>query len=147
MYSFVKGGKTIKLAPLTPSQVYEDQLKLKNEVAYKRKSENEKKRKNEKEIEQKRKSESKNEEKERKPAERKGKTQVSFYARESEVKRAFFADHPMIFLVYKESYLNLDETNQSLPSLTVSLLQEFEDVFLEEMPNELPSIRDIETPD
>uniref|UniRef100_A0A2N9GST5 Reverse transcriptase/retrotransposon-derived protein RNase H-like domain-containing protein n=1 Tax=Fagus sylvatica TaxID=28930 RepID=A0A2N9GST5_FAGSY len=29
MYSFVKGGKTIKLAPLTPSQVYEDQLKLK----------------------------------------------------------------------------------------------------------------------
>uniref|UniRef100_A0A2N9HHC6 Reverse transcriptase domain-containing protein n=1 Tax=Fagus sylvatica TaxID=28930 RepID=A0A2N9HHC6_FAGSY len=31
MYSFVKGGKTIKLAPLTPSQVYEDQLKLKIE--------------------------------------------------------------------------------------------------------------------
>uniref|UniRef100_A0A2N9J1K8 Reverse transcriptase domain-containing protein n=1 Tax=Fagus sylvatica TaxID=28930 RepID=A0A2N9J1K8_FAGSY len=30
MYSFVKGGKTIKLAPLTPSQVYEDQLKLKS---------------------------------------------------------------------------------------------------------------------
>jgi hypothetical protein len=29
MYSFLKGGKTIKLAPLTPSQVYEDQLKLK----------------------------------------------------------------------------------------------------------------------
>jgi hypothetical protein len=69
---------------------------------------------------------------------------VSFYARESEVKRTFFADRPMIFLVYKESYLNLDETNQSLPSLAVSLLQEFEDVFLEEMPNELPSIRDIE---
>uniref|UniRef100_A0A2N9GGC4 Reverse transcriptase n=1 Tax=Fagus sylvatica TaxID=28930 RepID=A0A2N9GGC4_FAGSY len=38
MYSFVKGGKTIKLAPLTPSQVYEDQLKLKSEVAHKRKS-------------------------------------------------------------------------------------------------------------
>uniref|UniRef100_A0A2N9FMT4 Integrase catalytic domain-containing protein n=1 Tax=Fagus sylvatica TaxID=28930 RepID=A0A2N9FMT4_FAGSY len=31
MYSFVKGGKTIKLTPLTPSQVYEDQLKLKSE--------------------------------------------------------------------------------------------------------------------
>jgi hypothetical protein len=44
---------------------------------------------------------------------------VSFYARESDVKRAFFADRPMIFLVYKESYLNLDETNQSLPSLAV----------------------------
>uniref|UniRef100_A0A2N9GIN0 Reverse transcriptase RNase H-like domain-containing protein n=1 Tax=Fagus sylvatica TaxID=28930 RepID=A0A2N9GIN0_FAGSY len=30
MYSFVKGGKTIKLTPLTPSHVYEDQLKLKS---------------------------------------------------------------------------------------------------------------------
>jgi hypothetical protein len=170
MYSFVKEGKTIKLAPLTPSQVYEDQLKLKSEVAQKRKSENEsdQKSKSEKEIEQKRKSESENEQKrksekesrevaeskekrvesrekkERESAERKGKTKVSFYARESEVKRAFFADRPMIFLVYKESYLNLDETNQSLPSLAVSLLQEFEDVFPEEMPNELPPIRGIE---
>ena len=32
IYSFVKEGKTIKLAPLTPSQVYEDQLKLKSEL-------------------------------------------------------------------------------------------------------------------
>jgi hypothetical protein len=103
-----------------------------------------KKRKSEKEIEQKRKSESENEKKERESAERKGKTKVSFYARESEVKRAFFADRPMIFLVYKESYLNLDETNKSLLSLAISLLQEFEDVFPEEMPNELPPIRGIE---
>jgi hypothetical protein len=41
MYNFVKRGKTIKFAPLTPSQVYEDQLKLKSEVAHKRKSKNE----------------------------------------------------------------------------------------------------------
>jgi hypothetical protein len=146
MYSFVKGGKTIKLAPLTPSQVYEDQLKLKSEGAQKRKieSENEKKRKSEKEIEQKRKSESENEKKERESVERKGKTKVGFYARVSDVKRAFFADRPMILLVYKESYLNLDETNKSLPSLAVSLLQEFEDVFPDEMQNELPPIRGIE---
>jgi hypothetical protein len=180
IYNFLKEGKTIKLAPLTPSQVYEDQLKLKSEVVQKRKNENEsdqkrkrenesdKKRKSENEIKQKRKSESENEQKrksekesgevaeskekrveprekkERGSAERKGKTKVSFYARKSEIKRAFFADRPMIFLVYKESYLNLDETNQSLPSLDVSLLQEFEDVFPEEMPNELPPIRGIE---
>ncbi|XP_035539641.1 uncharacterized protein LOC118344015, partial [Juglans regia] len=132
MYSFEKEGKTIKLAPLTPSQVYEDQLKLKSE--------------SEKEIEQKRKKKivEPREKKERESSERKGKAKVSFYARESEVKRAFFADRPMIFLVYKESYLTLDETNQSLPSLAVSLLQEFEDVFPEEMPNELPPIRGIE---
>jgi hypothetical protein len=50
----------------------------------------------------------------------------------------------MIFLVYKESYLNLDETDQSFPSLAVSLLQEFNDVFLEEMPSGLSPIRGIE---
>jgi hypothetical protein len=65
MYSFVNEGKTIMLAPSTPSQVYEDQLKLKSEVVQKRKNKNEsdKKRKSEKEIEQKRKSESENEQK------------------------------------------------------------------------------------
>ena len=84
------------------------------------------------------------EKKEKESAERKGKTKVSIYARKSEVKRAFIADRPMIFLVYKESYLNLDETNQSLVSLAVSLLQKFEDIFPEEMPNELPPIRGIE---
>jgi hypothetical protein len=57
------------------------------------------------------------------------------------VKRSFLADQPMIFLVYKESYLNLDETNQSFPSLVVSLLQEFDDVFPKEMPSGLPPIR------
>jgi hypothetical protein len=61
-----------------------------------------------------------------------------------DVKRAFLADQPMIFLVYKESYLNLNETNQSLLSLAVSLLQEFEDVFSEEMSSGLPPIRGIE---
>jgi hypothetical protein len=57
MYSFVKGDKTIKLAPLTPSQVYKDQLKLKNEIAQKRKSksENEHKRNSKSENEQKKK--------------------------------------------------------------------------------------------
>jgi hypothetical protein len=50
----------------------------------------------------------------------------------------------MVFLVYKESYLNLDETNQSLPSLAVSLLQKFDDVFPEEMPSGLPPTRGIE---
>jgi hypothetical protein len=84
------------------------------------------------------------EKKEREPAERKGKTKMSFYAKESEVRRAFLADQPIIFLVYKESYLNLDETNQSLPSLAISLLQEFEDVLLGEMLSGLPPIRGIE---
>jgi len=47
------------------------------------------------------------EKKEREPAKRKGKTNMSFYAHESEVKRAFLEDQPMSFIVYKESSLNL----------------------------------------
>jgi hypothetical protein len=37
MYNFVKDGKTFKLAPLTPKQVYEDQLKLKSEIGERKK--------------------------------------------------------------------------------------------------------------
>lgn len=50
----------------------------------------------------------------------------------------------MILLVYKESLLNFEDSNTSLPSLVKSLLQEFDDVFLEEMPSGLPPIRGIE---
>jgi hypothetical protein len=35
----VKDGQAIKLAPLTPKQVYEDQLKLKSEIEQNRKGE------------------------------------------------------------------------------------------------------------
>ena len=38
-YSFVKEGKSITLVPLTPKQVFEDQMKLKGEVEQKRKNE------------------------------------------------------------------------------------------------------------
>jgi hypothetical protein len=38
-YSFVKDEKTIKHGPLTPKQVYEDQLKLKSEIEQKGKDE------------------------------------------------------------------------------------------------------------
>jgi hypothetical protein len=69
---------------------------------------------------------------------------VSLYAQESEVKRVFLEDQLMSFIVYKESYLNLDETNQSLPSFAVSWLQKSEDVFPEKMPSGLPPIRGIE---
>ena len=123
-------------------------VRVKMSQKKKSKNENEQKRKSEKEnrevAESKEKRVEPREKKERESAKRKGKTKVCFYAIESEVKRAFFADRPIIFLVYKDSYLNLDETNQSLSSLAVFLLQEFENVFPEEMPNELPPIRGIE---
>ena len=126
-----------------------DQLKLKSEFEQKNKSETE--------ISKKKESERKNkvvvlsnkkrvepqEGKEKESAKREGKTKLSFYAKENEVRRAFMADQAMVLLVFKESYLNTNETNQSLPSMVVSLLQEFDDVFPQEVPSGLPPIRGI----
>ena len=77
--------------------------------------------------------------KEKESAKREGKTKLNFYAKEMEVRRAFIADQPMILLVFKESYLNADETTQYLPSMAISLLQEFDDVFPTEVPSGVTS--------
>ena len=70
--------------------------------------------------------------------------QRNFYAKTSEVKRVLISKRPMIVLMYKEALLNTNQLDSSLPSVVVSLLQEFEDVFPEEVPHVLPPIRDIE---
>ena len=75
-------------------------------------------------------------------SERTGKAKVSFYANMGEVKRSITAKQPMLLLLYKESYLTLDDV--SLPSFCVSLLQEFDDVFPDDVPSGLPPIRGIE---
>ena len=68
----------------------------------------------------------------------------NFYAKASEVKRALFLNNPMIVFLYKEALFNTNQLDTSLSSSIVSLLQEFEDVFFEEIPKGLPSIRGIE---
>ena len=50
--------------------------------------------------------------------------QVSFYAKASDVNRAYFLQLPMIVLLYKEAYLTTNELGISLPSVFISLLQE-----------------------
>ena len=46
--------------------------------------------------------------------------------------------------MYKEACFNTNELDESLPSVVVSLLQEYEDVFPNNVPNGLPPIRGIE---
>ena len=50
----------------------------------------------------------------------------------------------MIVLLYKEALLNTNQLDTSLPSSIVSLLQEFEDVFPEEIPKGVSPIQGIE---
>ena len=50
----------------------------------------------------------------------------------------------MIVLLYKETFLNTNEFDPTLPSSITSLLQEYEDVFPEEALHGLPPIQGIE---
>ena len=49
----------------------------------------------------------------------------NFYAKTSEVKQALISKQPMIVLMYKEALLNTNQLDSLLPSIVVSLLQEF----------------------
>ena len=151
-YSFVHNQRTVTLVPLTPSKVYEDQVRLQKDSEQKKKSEKEceQKKKSEKESEQKKKLEKKSEKKKESAKmqvtqnlkERERKT--NFYARASEVKKTLFLNKPMIVLLDKEALFNTNQLDTSLPSFFVSLLQEFEDVFPEEISKGLPPIQGIE---
>ena len=50
------------------------------------------------------------------------KKQPNFYAREGEVRFAFFTNKPMILLVYKEAYFNSNDLNHIMPSVAIYLL-------------------------
>ena len=60
---------------------------------------------------------------------------MSLIARKSEVRQALYSKRPIFVLLYKGSYLATNELNPSLPSVFVELLQEFDDVFPEELPS------------
>ena len=112
-YSFVLNKKRITLVPLTPIQVYEDQVRLKEKKDEKKEKKDEKN-----ESESSREKETK--EREIKTAkkeisadekQKKKRQQVNFYAKKSEIKKALFSNQPT-----------------SWPSVLVSLLQDFDEV-------------------
>ena len=69
---------------------------------------------------------------------------MSFYAKASDVNSAFYTNQPIFVLFYEEACFNTNELNESLPSVVVSLLQEYEDVFSNDVPSGFPTIRRIE---
>ena len=130
-YLFVHNQRTATLVPLTPSQVYEDQVRLKKESEQKKKSEkeSEQNKKSEKESEQKKKSEKESEQKKKREKEseqkkesdkkqvtenlREKERKTNFYARASEVKKTLFLNKPTIALLYKEALFNTNQLDTS----------------------------------
>jgi hypothetical protein len=72
------------------------------------------------------------------------KKQSNFYAKEAQIRSAFFTNKPMMLLMYKEAYFNFNDLDSAIPSVTVSLFQESDDVFLKDIPSVLPPLRGIE---
>ncbi|RDY04947.1 hypothetical protein CR513_11265, partial [Mucuna pruriens] len=90
------------------------------------------------EWDQKEKSEQKNEKSKRKESDSEKKKQMSFFARESGIKKALFSNQPMLVLMYNEACLIFKIDPSSLPT------SDFHDTFPDEVPSGLPSIRGIE---
>ncbi|KAK8979723.1 hypothetical protein V6N11_027758 [Hibiscus sabdariffa] len=107
--SFMHAGQKITLAPLTPSQVQEDQVHLRNNIE---------------EV-------------------KKGKKRMNIYASNRDIRKCLSSQQSMLVLLFKNSCL-LAEIHVDLPASVVSILQEFEDVFLEETPKGLSPLRGIE---
>ncbi|XP_010546454.1 PREDICTED: uncharacterized protein LOC104818535 [Tarenaya hassleriana] len=118
-YSFEFKGKQIRLVPLTPKEVYEDQLQM---------IKNEKKLCDHEVVHSKigedlRKTQSKAFESI--PV----RSNTNFFMRAREVKKALLSHQPMFVLLYKEALLNTNELTSTLPSVVLDLLQEYDDVF------------------
>jgi hypothetical protein len=68
------------------------------------------------------------------------KKQPNFSAKEAQIRSAYFTNKMMILLVYKEAYFNTNDLDFAIPSVVVSLLLEFDDVFPEDIPSVVVSL-------
>ena len=65
------------------------------------------------------------------------KRKESLYSKDSEPKSAFYSNKPIFVLLYKETLLNINDLDSSLPNVVSSLLQKFKYVIPEDDPNGL----------
>ncbi|XP_071939939.1 uncharacterized protein [Coffea arabica] len=135
-YSFLYTNKKVTLAPLSPKQVHENQLKLQQEFA-----KYSAKRKENERVEAK---------KERKKAidssasEVKSEGKQMLLIKAKKVRKLMTDEQPLLMLVSKEVALNVHELDIDIPLEVKSLLQEYADVFPEDVPSGLPPLRGIE---
>ncbi|XP_071914045.1 uncharacterized protein [Coffea arabica] len=139
-YSFVHNAKKITLAPLTPQQVHEDQLGLQKE--YDMHCDNKKKNLHDTKSKMAEPSSHKIDTS-HSAIEGKKERKSIMLARTRDVRKALHSNQILLILFCKESLLT-NELGASLPSAIANLLQEYQDVFPEDIPNGLPPLRGIE---
>ena len=137
------------LAPLSPKQVYEDQLKMRSSIEKSKEIEREQKNEKNKEKSEEKKKNKKMSDKKRESDSKEKETsdeneKKNLFVKEREVRKSMLLKQPLLVLLYKESLLGTNEFDDKLPSSILSVLQEFRDVFPEEIPSGLPPIRGIE---
>ena len=128
-YSFVYHNKNITLVPMSPKQVFEDQLKLQEDTKKMREQKekgDEKEKKKElsekkDEIEKKEKKRGKKEKKDTLVMTQK-EGNMCVLAKKSEIKEALNSEKPFVLLLFKEACLSTNELAGSLPSKVVSIL-------------------------
>nr|XP_027071933.1 uncharacterized protein LOC113696748 [Coffea arabica] len=135
-YSFLYNSKKVTLAPLSPKQVHEDQLKLQQEF--------------EKYSTKRKENERAEAKKERKKAIDSSASEVKIEGKQmllikaKKVRKLMRDEQPLLMLVSKEVALNVHELDTDIPLEVKSLLQEYADVFPEDVPSGLPPLRGIE---
>ena len=75
---------------------------------------------------------------------RKVEKQLNFYAKQSDPMYAYFFFMLIILLLFKEAQFNTNELDLCVSNVCVYLLQEFNDVFLDEISSGLPPLKGID---
>ena len=152
-YSLTMDGKRYNLGPLSPKEIFEDQMRIKQQYEELQSSlENSLGRETFEKKEKYELSEPKNSFQYDQNGQSKGRENkaeinernMSVYAKMSDVKEALTLRQSILVLMYKEILLISNEITQNLPSVVVDLLQVYEDLFPDEIPNGLPPKRGIE---
>lgn len=76
--------------------------------------------------------------------EEKSENKLGLYSKKRELISAYASKRALIVLRFREIYFSKTNLNPNLPSMFISLLQEFEYVFPNDMPNRLSPLRGIE---
>ncbi|XP_024014499.1 uncharacterized protein LOC112088448 [Eutrema salsugineum] len=134
-HTFEHQGRKIVLAPLSPHEVYLDQVKLEQNSKGKNilsepQNTSHQKRESEENLEM--------------ACEGNPVSKESFLVRHSEVKYALATKQPFVLLIFKDALASHTNPEPVLPSRISRVLQEFADVFPEYDPGGLPPIRGIE---